>query len=149
MSILQQIEDNLKSAMRNKDEEQLRTLRMLKSDIMYEKAKSDEELTDETLITIISRAAKKRKEAIEEYQKAGRTDLQKKEEAELSIISTYLPQQMSEKEIEELIDNKLAESGQVTQKDFGKIMGPLMKEIKGKADGNIVKKILALKLEKL
>ena len=135
MSILQNIESDLKSAIKNKDEIIVSTLRMLKSDIAYEKARGSEDLNEDQVLEIVNRAAKRRKESITEYEKADRDDLAEKERTELSIVQRYLPAQMSETEIESAIDDIITSMGEVSQKDFGKIMGQLMKDLKGKADG--------------
>jgi uncharacterized protein YqeY len=149
MALLAGIESEIKEAIKKKDDDTLRTLRMLKSDIMYEKGKGTTELSDDAVLDIIHRAAKKRKEAIEEYQKAGRTDLAERERTELHIIEKYLPKQLNEGEIDTIIDAKITELGEVTKKDFGKLMGLLMNELKGRADGNVVKQLLNQKLEQL
>ncbi|HOM86686.1 MAG TPA: GatB/YqeY domain-containing protein [Spirochaetota bacterium] len=149
MSILTTIESNLKDAMKSKNELLSSTLRMMKSDILYEKTKSTQELTDEKIIEVLTRSAKRRKEAIAEYEKAGRDDLARKEKQELEIIMQYLPQQMSADEIASHVDAVIASMGTITNKDTGKVMGQVMKDLKGKADGQIVKQIVAQKLEKL
>lgn len=149
MPLLQKIEEDLKNAILKKDEVTTRTLRMVKSDIMYEKTKGTGDLPDEKVIEIIFRASKKRKEAIEEFTKAGRKELAEKEAQELAIIESYLPKQLSEAEVASAIDKKITEMGAVSQKDFGKIMGIIMKELKGQTDGTVVKSILTARLEKL
>ena len=116
---------------------------------MYEKTKGTEELSDEKVLEIILRAAKKRKESIEEFTRAGRNDLAANEEIELKYIESYLPKQLGTEEIEAAIDAKFKELGEVSKRDFGKIMGVIMKELKGQADGNDVKMILTRKLEKM
>ncbi len=135
--------------MKSKNELLSSTLRMMKSDILYEKTKSTQELTDEKIIEVLTRSAKRRKEAIAEYEKAGRDDLARKEKQELEIIMQYLPQQMSADEIASHVDAVIASMGTITNKDTGKVMGQVMKDLKGKADGQIVKQIVAQKLEKL
>jgi len=149
MSILTTIESNLKDAMKSKNELLSSTLRMMKSDILYEKTKSTQELTDEKIIEVLTRSAKRRKEAIAEYEKAGRDDLARKEKQELEIIMQYLPQQMSADEIASHVDAVIASMGTITNKDTGKVMGQVMKDLKGKADGQVVKQIVTQKLEKL
>ncbi|HOE19596.1 MAG: GatB/YqeY domain-containing protein [Spirochaetes bacterium] len=149
MSILTTIESNLKDAMKSKNELLSSTLRMMKSDILYEKTKGTQELTDEKIIEVLTRSAKRRKEAIAEYEKAGRDDLARKEKQELEIIMQYLPQQMSVDEIASHVDAVIASMGTITNKDTGKVMGQVMKDLKGKADGQIVKQIVTQKLEKL
>jgi len=135
--------------MKSKNELLSSTLRMMKSDILYEKTKSTQELTDEKIIEVLTRSAKRRKEAIAEYEKAGRDDLARKEKQELEIIMQYLPQQMSADEIASHVNAVIASMGTITNKDTGKVMGQVMKDLKGKADGQIVKQIVAQKLEKL
>lgn len=149
MGLLEQIGVEIKKALKNRNDDLLRTLRMLKSDIMYEKTKGTEDLSDDKILEIIIRASKKRKEAIEEYKKAGRDDLAERELDELRIIEKYLPKQLTVEEIQEFIEKKIDELGEITQKDFGKIMGMLMKDLKGKADGVIVKRLVNEKLEKM
>ena len=135
--------------MKSKNELLSSTLRMMKSDILYEKTKGTQELTDEKIIEVLTRSAKRRKEAIAEYEKAGRDDLARKEKQELEIIMQYLPQQMSVDEIASHVDAVIASMGTITNKDTGKVMGQVMKDLKGKADGQVVKQIVAQKLEKL
>ena len=149
MGLLEQIGIEIKKAIKDRNDDLLRTLRMLKSDIMYEKTKGTEDLSDDKILEIIIRASKKRKEAIEEYKKAGRDDLAERELNELRIIEKYLPKQLTDEEIQESIEKKIDELGEITQKDFGKIMGMLMKDLKGKADGAIVKRLLNEKLGKM
>ncbi|MFC1669424.1 GatB/YqeY domain-containing protein [Spirochaetota bacterium] len=147
MNLMEKIESHLSKAIKSRDILRAETLKMLKSDITYEKAKKEEDLTDDQILEIVSRAGKRRKESIKEFQRGNRNDLAEKEAAELKIIEEYLPEQMGEDEIEKIITRTMDELGEVTQKDFGKIMGAAMKELKGKADGSIVKRILNKKLE--
>jgi uncharacterized protein YqeY len=149
MELLEKIEQDLKESIKSKNEELMRTLRMLKSDIMYEKTKGSGDLPEEKVLEVVKRAAKRRKESIEEFTKAGRSDLADKESAELAIIERYLPKQLDAAEIEKAIDDKLKSLGEVSKKDFGKIMGMLMKEFKGQADGVLVKEILTKKMENI
>lgn len=149
MSLLERIEGDLHDAIKSKDEITLRTLRMLKSDVMYEKTKGEGDLSEDKVLEIVTRASKKRKEAIGEFEKAGRNDLAEREKEELAVIETYLPAQLSEEETSAIIDRMIGEMGEVSKKDFGKIMGPVMKELKGKVDGGIVKRLLTEKLDAL
>jgi len=149
MDALKKIESDLREAIKEKREAVMRTLRMLKSDIMYEKTRGSEDLTEEKIIEVIKRAVKRRKESIEEFTKAGRSDLSDREAEELVILEQYLPRQMGSDEVARLIDEKVASMGTISKKDFGRVMGTLMKEFKGQADGNLVKEILTKKLENL
>ncbi len=146
MNLLEQIEKDMREAMKSGDTLRSDTLKMVKTDIMYEKAKTGEDLSDEKVLEVVTRAAKKRRESMEEYRKGGREDLAEKEEKENEIIQAYLPELMSEEEVAKKVDEAIAAAGAVTKKDFGRIMGPLMKELKGKADGAVVKKLLNQKL---
>jgi uncharacterized protein YqeY len=148
MNLLEKIEVDLKNAMKAGDTVRAGTLKMLKSDIAYEKGKTGKELTDELIIDIVSRSAKRRRDSIKEFQNGNRQDLVDKETKELAIVEEYLPKQMSEEEIDKHISEKLASLGAVTQKDIGRVMGEIMKELKGKADGGVVKTILSKKIEK-
>ena len=147
MSLSQIIDEDMRNAMKSGDKERAGTLKMLKSDITYEKAKTGEEPTDEQVLDVIKRAAKKRKEAAKEYEAAGRADLAATEAAEFKIIEEYLLEQMTEEQISAALDKILAEAGEVNQKMFGKLMGLASKELKGKADGAVIKEILQKKLE--
>ena len=146
MNLLEKIEADLRESMKKGDKERAETLKMLKSDLMYEKAKTGKDLTDEKMLEVTARAAKKRKESIEEFRKGNREDLAAKEAAELKIIEEFLPKQMSEAEIEKYITDKVAALGGVSKKDMGRVMGELMKELKGRADGSLVKSILSKKV---
>ena len=146
MNLAQKIDEEMRNAMKAGDRERAGTLKMLKSDITYEKAKTGEEPGDEQVLDVIKRAAKRRKEAIKEYEAAGRSDLAAAEAAELKIIEEYLPEQMSEEQIGAALDKILSEAGEVSQKMFGKLMGIASKELKGKADGALIKDILQKKL---
>lgn len=146
MNLLEKIDSDLKTAMKSGDTVRIETLKMIKSDIAYEKGKTGKDLTDEQLIEIVSRSAKRRRESIKEFQKGNRQDLVDNETKQLAVVEEYLPQQMSEEEIDKYISDKLAAIGTVTQKDAGKVMGEIMKELKGKVDGSVVKTILSKKI---
>ena len=112
------------------------------------------ELTDEEVINVILGEIKKRKESITQYEKGGREDLAKKEAAELEILKKYVPEEMSEEELQSLVKKKIAEigppdgeAGGATMKNFGKIMGSVMSEVKGRAGGELIKKIIEEELK--
>lgn len=148
MNLLEKIESDLKKAMKASDTIRAETLKMLKSDLAYEKAKTGKELTEEQMLEVVNRSAKRRRDSIKEFQKGNRQDLVDNETKELSIVEEYLPKQMSEAEIDKHITDKIAALGSVSPKDIGRIMGEIMKELKGKADGSVVKSILSKKIEK-
>ena len=103
------------------------------------KKKSD--LSDEDIITVLMRAVKSRKDSIELYKQGGRQDLVDKETAELKVLQSYLPEQMSEEDVKKIIAEIVNSSGATDMKDIGKVMGPAMAKLKGKADGKLVQQI--------
>jgi len=107
----------------------------------------EEELSDEETLSLLSRETKKRKESLEIFKKAGRDELARKEEQELSILEEYLPPQMSEEEIKSKIDEVIKEIEPSGPQDFGKVMGVLMRDLRGRADSALVGKFLKEKLE--
>ncbi len=142
MSLKDKINADLKEAMKSGDKVRLQTVRSIRALILeFEKSGANRELTEEDEIKLLTSAAKKRKDAIEQYRNAGREDLALKEEAELKIIETYLPAQMSEEEVEAKVKEIAGKIGAESKKDFGKLMGAAMKELKGKADGNLIRQI--------
>lgn len=147
MNLLERIEAGMKESLKSGDKDRSGTLKMLKSDMMYEKAKTGQDITEEQMQEAVMRAAKKRKESIKEYEAAGRKDLAEKEAIELKIIEEFLPQQMSVEEIEKAVDKIIGSAGEITQKDFGRIMGMASRELKGKADGAVIKDIVQKKIE--
>ena len=142
--------DDLKQAMKRADQETVGVLRILltaiKNKEIEKKTKSGGEgqLSDEEVIQVLMSDAKKHKESMEIFTKGGRKDLSDKEEKELAIIQTYLPKQLSETEIEQIIDKVLQK---ISVKDFGSVMKDVMKELKGKADGKVVSAIIQKKLK--
>ncbi len=146
MPIHETLKKAIPDAMRAKDEVKLRTLRSLvtamTNEVVAKKRKPDEFLTDEEALAVLKRAASQRKDSIEQFEKAGRTDLAEPEKAELAIIETYLPAMMSQEEILPIAKAKMAELGVTSKSEAGKFTGMLMKELKGKADGADVKAIV-------
>ena len=104
-------------------------------------------LSDDEVISVVLGEIKKRKESIVQYENGGRKDLADKETAELAIIKKYAPEEMPEEELRAIIKKKIGETGEAATKDFGKIMGPVMAEVKGRADGNAVKRIIEEELK--
>lgn len=139
MILKEKINADLLDAMRSKEEIRLVALRMLKTSIMKFEVAGDKkiEATDENVLQIIGKEVKQRKDSIDAYRKGGREDLAAKEEAEMKILQTYLPAQMSEDELKSLISQTISQTG-ATAKDFGKVMGTVMAQVKGKADGQTV-----------
>lgn len=151
MTLKETLSDHIKNAMLQKDALRLGTLRMIKAKLLekeVEKRTSPDKVgvTAEDEMQVLLSSAKMRKESIEEFEKAGRKDLADKERVELEIIQEYLPKQMSREEVEKIVNELAASLGAQTQKDFGKLMGAVMKELRGKADGKIVQEVVKAKL---
>jgi uncharacterized protein len=140
MNLKEKINEDMKADMKSGDKLKLETIRSVRALILeFEKSGANKQLNPEEEIKLLSSAVKKRKESIEQYQNAGRTDLVEKEQAELNILREYLPKQLSEEEIQKEITRIAAEVNAKTKEDFPKLMPAVMKELKGKADGKIVK----------
>ncbi|GAB6076544.1 GatB/YqeY domain-containing protein [Desulfurobacterium crinifex] len=142
MGLKAQLLQDMKEAMRAKDKVRLSTIRMINSLIKNAEIEKRGELTDDEIIQLLMKYAKQRKEAIEMYEKGGRQDLVEKEKAELAVVESYLPKQMSEEEIRELVKEAIEATGASSPKDIGKVMQHIMPKVKGRADGSVVNKIV-------
>ena len=144
--IHQNIREEIKKAMLEKDSLRLSVLRGLLSaftnELVSKKRKPSEELSDEEAIQVIQRSAKQRKESIEQFRKGNREELAKKEEEELKILKEYMPEMMDKEKIREIILKKKEELGIEDKSKMGILMGAVMKELKGKAEGGDVKEII-------
>jgi len=143
MSLKEKINLDLKEAMKSKDKVKLNTIRSIRALILdFEKSGANAELNEEDEIKMLSSAAKKRREAVEQYTAAGRNELAENEKKELEIIEGYLPKQLSDEEILNILKEIASEIGAISKADFGKLMPAAMKQLKGQADGNIVRKLV-------
>jgi len=143
-TLTQQIDTDLKTAMRAKDDVTKLTLRAVKT-ALTEASKSGGDahaLTDEDTLAVVAKEAKRRRDAINEYEKANRPDLAASEAAELEVLERYLPKQLSEAEIQTLAEAVIAEVGASSMRDMGKVMSPLMDRIAGQADGRAVNQVV-------
>lgn len=147
MSLKDKINDELKASMIAKDAVRTETLRSIRAEILKaDKSGMDRELNEQEEMELLAKQAKMRREAIEQFESAGRNDLVDKEKAQLEIIEEFLPEQMSQAEAEKVIDGIIKETGAADQKDFGKVMGAAMKELKGKIDGKVIQDIVKSRL---
>jgi uncharacterized protein YqeY len=143
MSLKEQLRVDTADAMRSGDKEKRDTLRLLLAAIkQVEIDQQKDDLTDEEVLAVLDKQAKQRRESIADYEAAGREDLVHEEKAQLDLIETYLPAQMSREEIAALAENVIAEVGAEGPQDTGKVMGRLMPQVKGKADGRLVNEIV-------
>lgn len=146
MSIKEKILEDLKAAMKAKKADELRVLRSLKSKILEkeisERKGGEGTINDEQVIEVLMKAAKQRKESIEQFEKGGRNDLAQREADELEVIENYLPKMMSDDEVREAVKNQIEKMGASTMADMGKVMGAMMGRLKGKAEGSVVSRIV-------
>ena len=143
-----QILEDLKTAMKNQDKERLSVIRMVKGAIQMSELNKKHELSDAEVIDVISKEIKTRKDSINEFKKGNREDLIEKNQKEIDILQTYLPKQLSEEELNEIIDKVFDKVKPESSKDMGMVMKELKPLINGKADMGIVSKIVKTKLEK-
>lgn len=143
MALNKLIMDELKASMKSGDKLRTDTLRSLRASLLeYAKSGSDKEMSEAEEIKLLNSAAKKRRDAITMYKDAGREELAEKEEQELAIIQEFLPKQLSDEEIADVIKGIISKVSASGPSDMGKVMGPAMKELSGKADGGKVKTIV-------
>lgn len=142
MSILDQLNQDMKAAMKAKDKESLQTIRMLKSALQNEQLKNQTELSEDEELTVLSREKKQRNDSLAEFKSAGRDDLVSKTERELEIVNKYLPAQLTEEEIIEIVRQTVQDTNASSMQDMGKVMGAVMPKVKGKADGGLVNRIV-------
>lgn len=142
----EQIKNGIKEAMLAKDSVRLETLRGMSAaftnDLVAKGKKPNDALTDEEVLTVIARLAKQRKDSIEQFKKGGREDLVKEESAQLAVLETYLPKMMEKSEVEKIVKAKQTELGIIDASKKGMLMAGVMKELKGKADGAVVKEVV-------
>ena len=138
------IQEDLKAAMKAGDAAKLSAIRMLKSAIQYFEIQKGAgyEATDEDVIGVVGREIKKRRESIELYKQGGRDESAASEQAEVEVLESYLPKQMSEDEVRSLVKQAVEQTGAGSPTDMGKVMGVLMPKVKGKADGTLVSTIV-------
>jgi uncharacterized protein YqeY len=141
-TLKEKLNTDLKQALRNQEALRLSVIRMLVSAINYAEMAKQAQLDDTGVVGVIAREIKQRRESIEAFQKGSRPELAAKEEAELKILQAYMPEQMGRAEITELVKKAIAETGAVGPHDKGKVMGKLMPQVRGKADGNEVNAVV-------
>src|SRR3989338_3076152 len=149
MGLLQTIEENYKKAFKGSEKTAVDVLRLLKTALQNEEiakrgktGEREAKLTDEEALAVVKRQVKQLEEAGELFAAGGRADLKSKNDAELAILKHYLPTQMDEGKVREIVQSVVSGMGKVLPSDFGKIMGQVMKETKGQADGVVVSKIV-------
>ncbi len=145
----ERISQDIKKAMKDKAVLRLSTLRMALADFQKKEKEKGEPVKDEEAIQIIQSMLRKRKDSVEQYRKAGREELAQKEEQEITILNEYLPEQMSEEQVRELAIKTISGLGITGPKEMGRVMGSLVKQLSGKADGGTISRIVKEELQKL
>jgi len=147
MQLKEQIQSDLKNALRARNELEVSTLRMLLASLINKEKERGLEITDEEAQGILLTEVKKRKEAAEAFAKGGREEMAEKERKEMAILQQYLPEQLAEEEVRKLVKEAIAQTGAKTPQDMGRVMAALMPSVKGRADGAfvsaLVKELLA------
>ncbi|MGV0167536.1 GatB/YqeY domain-containing protein [Furfurilactobacillus sp. WILCCON 0119] len=138
MTLLDQLNADLKTAMKARDKQTLTVIRSLKSAVMNEQIDLGHDLTDDEGVTVVARGLKQRRESLAEFEKADRAELVADTKAEIAIVERYMPAQMSADEIAAVVQETADQVGATSKADFGKLMGAVMPKVKGKADGNLV-----------
>lgn len=147
MSVMERLNQDLKQAMKEKDSVKLSVIRMVKAAVKNEEIKKGVPLSDDDVLTVLTRERKQRCDSLHEFEKAGRNDLASKTREEIEVLTSYLPEQLSEAELRKLVRETIAEVGATSKQAMGKVMGAIMPKVKGRADGTLVQKIVAEALD--
>ena len=148
-SLKRRINQDAKEALKSKDTLTLNVLRMLKSEIRYKEIERGSELSDDDVISVLSSAIKKRKDSIQQFEKGGRDDLASKEKEELAVVTKYMPEQVSEEELSQIISQAISEVGATGASDLGKVMKLVMPKVRGRADGKKVNQMVSSQLQSI
>ncbi len=143
MSLNETLTEHMKEAMKTKDKVRLSVIRMIRAALQNEAInKGVKTLSEVDELSVLVREVKQRNDSLEQFKKAGRDDLVKQVEKELEILKAYMPEPLSDEELEDLIKQAIEQTGATDKKDFGKVMGVVMPQVKGKADGARVQKLV-------
>lgn len=146
MMLLEKLQEDLKQAQLSREETRVSTLRLLISEIRNTQIAKGGDLSDQDILPVIQKEAKKRRESIESFKKGDREDLAQKEEAEFEILQAYLPQQLSNEELTKVIEEVINEMGANSPQDMGRVMSSVMNKVSGRADGGLVSSLVKEKL---
>ncbi len=146
MALKDQLDADLKTAMRERDALRLSVVRMVKSAIKYREIEIMKPLDDAAVLGVVASEIKRRRDSVEQYKAGNRQDLADKEEAEIRILQAYLPQQLGEDELRQKVDEAIARAGAKGMKDMGGVMKALMPEVQGRADGKAVSDLVKARL---
>ena len=147
MSLKQKLQEDLKSSMKNKDAIKKSVITLIRSSIKQYEVDNRVELKDDEIVDLIAKQLKQTRDSREEFAKAGRDDLVSKAEAEIEVLKEYLPQQLSEEELNEIVISIISEVGATSMKDMKKIMTSIMPKVKGRADGKLINELVKKNLQ--
>lgn len=142
MTLLSTLNDDMKQAMKAKEKDVLQVIRMIKASLQNEQIKLGRELTEEEDLTILAREMKQRRDSLAEFEKAHRDDLVEKVKIEIAIVERYLPAQLTEDEIRQIVFQAIEQTNATSSQSFGPVMGLVMPQVKGKADGALVNAVV-------
>ncbi|KMK70381.1 GatB/YqeY domain-containing protein [Bacillus safensis] len=147
MSLLEQLNSDMKLMMKNREKDKLVVIRMVKASLQNEAIKlKKDSLTGDEELTVLSREIKQRKDSLHEFSKANRLDLVDKVQKEIDILDVYLPEQLSKEELQTIVKETIAETGASSKADMGKVMSAIMPKVKGKADGAVINRLVSEQL---
>jgi len=149
MAVREKLDEDMKDALRAGDKLRLSAIRLLRSQLKNEAIQRQRELTEDEELSVLSSAVKMRKEAIEKFKEGNRQDLVEQEQAELAVVRSYLPEPLSEEQISRLIDAVVSQTGATGVSDLGSVMREIMPQVRGRADGGFVNKLVREKLQNL
>jgi uncharacterized protein YqeY len=146
MTLIARMEDDLKQAMLARDAERRDALRLLLASLKSAEKELQRPLSEEEELQVLQRERKRRIEAAEAFRTGGREEQAESEERELEVLSEFMPEPLSEDELEEIVDDAIAENGATSMRDFGRVMADVMPQISGRADGSVVSQLVKEKL---
>ena len=147
MSLQDELLDDMKAAMKDKDKEKVGVIRMARAAIKDAAINERKDLSDDEIVEVLAKLVKQNKESLAGFEKAERPEQVEKLKREIKILEDYLPQQLSESELEDLVDETISEVGAEDMSDMGQVMGAIMPKVKGKADGSEVNQLVREKLQ--
>lgn len=148
-SLKKRIDQDLKEALKKKDASRLSVLRMLKSDIKYKEIDKGSELSDDEVLSVLASSMKKRRDSIEQFEKGGRDDLASREKAELEVVLRYVPEQLTESELLDIIARAIKDVNATGPSSLGMVMKEIMPKVRGRADGKTVNQIVSSQLQQM
>ncbi|RYL91573.1 GatB/YqeY domain-containing protein [Sporolactobacillus sp. THM7-4] len=146
MNLVDRLTTDMKQAMRAKDKVRLSVIRMIKTSMQNESIKLGRELSDDEALSVLTRELKQRKDSLQEFENAGRQDLVDEVSKEIEIVQSYMPEQLSDDELQSIIEETISEVGAKSKADIGKVMKAVMPKIKGRADGSSVNRLVRSQL---